>query len=296
MTPENSWKAVYRLLLWIDPTNGLVHAYESDKCQPGKHWHQRAVRVTQAVADALGVAVRDLRPTIDVLFRESMLDLTSRSGADLGAVEQLEVEDPSGLVAVVEQFLSPDQRPLAIRIAEAARKHLSIENKRKNVLGEGFEDVLSILITRVAGLPKDRMRLRARLSDLPGYRAPASRRKEKRPDVAIVESGRTRMLVSSKWSVRADREDQFADEYQFYRDHQEQARPPETVLITNEFDRARLVSAIESPRFRFDRVVHIQPELLHAAYEKDLGDLAPIMRQKKLISLAEFLGELGSVA
>ncbi len=88
--------------------------------------------------------------------------------------------------------------------------------------------------------------------------------------------------------------DQLADEYQFYIDHQVQDRTPEKVLITNEFDRARLASAVESPRFRFDRVVHIRPALLETAYGQDIGELGPIIRQRKLISLADFLKELQS--
>ena len=31
-----AWEHVYRLLLWIDPTIGLAHCYESDKCRPGR--------------------------------------------------------------------------------------------------------------------------------------------------------------------------------------------------------------------------------------------------------------------
>jgi len=44
---------------------------------------------------------------------------------------------------------------------------------------------------------------------------------------------------------------------------------------------------MESPRFRFDRIVHIQPALLVTAYGRELGELGPIIRQRKLISLAD---------
>lgn len=299
LTPGDAWRHVYRLLLWIDPTNGLVHAYESDKSQPGRHWHQRAVRVTERIADEFGVPAGRLREHIDILFRECLAELARREGSRTAREPTYEVgeeeADTTGLVAVAEQILGPDHHELAVRIADAARKHLAVENKRKNILGEGFEDVLGVLVERIANVPAERVKLRAHLSELPGYRAPTSRRKEKRPDIAIFDpKRRTELLVSSKWSVRADREDQLADEYQFYIDHQTQERAPESVLVTNEFDRARLASAVESPRFRFDRVVHIQPALLVTAYGQELGELGPIIRQHKLISLADFLKELRS--
>jgi hypothetical protein len=302
LTPEGAWVHVYRLLLWIDPTNGLVHAYESDKSQPGRYWHSRALRVTARLAEDFGVPVPQLRDHIDILFRDCLAELVRREdgrerGKLLTEAEDVEAEDPdtTGLVAVIEQIVGPEQHATAVRIADAARKHLAVENKRKNILGEGLEDVLGVLIERIAGVPASRMKLRAPLSGLPGYRAPASRRKEKRPDIAIFEGGRrTEMLISSKWSVRADREDQLADEYQFYIDHQTQDAAPEKVLITNEFDRARLASAVESPRFRFDRVVHIQPGLLATAYGDEIGELGAIIRQRKLISLGDFLKELRS--
>lgn len=66
------------------------------------------------------------------------------------------------------------------------------------------------------------------------------------------------------------------------------------MLITNEFDGARLASAVESPRSWFDRVVHIQPALRATAFGQDLGELGPINRQRKLISLADLLKELRS--
>ena len=44
------WAAVYRLLLWIDKTTGLAYCYESDKCQPGKNWHQRNLRFHESLA------------------------------------------------------------------------------------------------------------------------------------------------------------------------------------------------------------------------------------------------------
>lgn len=300
LTTDDAWQHVYRLLLWIDPTNGLVHAYESDKCQPGKHWYQRALRVTAQVSKDLGVPQATLRQALDVLFRACLSELERHEGskkAKAALADEMEADDPdpTGLVAIVGRLLPEGHDGLAPKIAEAARKYLSVENKRKNILGEGFEDVLGVLLGRVAHVPQDRMKLRARLSELPGFRTPSSKRKEKRPDISIFEEGaRTELLISTKWSVRADREDQFADEYLFYRDHLVQARPPETVLVTNEFDRARLISAVESPRFRFDRVVHVRPELLEVAYGNDLGDLSAIIRQRKLISLADFLREMTS--
>ncbi|MDQ2912905.1 MAG: hypothetical protein M3T56_06580 [Chloroflexota bacterium] len=64
--------------------------------------------------------------------------------------------------------------------------------------------------------------------------------------------------------------------------------------MTNEFDRARLASSVDSPRFRFDRVVHVHPELLATAYGTDLDDLTRIIRQRKIVSLGDFLAEVTS--
>jgi hypothetical protein len=304
-TPEpldagSAWRHVYRLLAWIDPTTGLVHVYESDKTQPGRTWHARALRATTYIAEQLGVPRTGLREAIDVLFKASIGELARRDGlrvaeASVPYASTEAEEDPSGVVALIEKHLEgAEAHSRAQAIATEVRRHIAVENKRKNIIGEGFEDVVGVLLQRVARLPPERLHFRARLSDLPGFRAPSSRRKEKRPDVAVVTPGqRTDYLISTKWSVRADREDQFADEYQFYADQLAQKSAPEKILITNEFDRARLVSAVESPRFRFDRVVHIEPALLQAAYgEGEIAELSRILRQRKLISLREFLEEM----
>ena len=66
---DEPWKAVYRLLLWTDKTTGLAHCYESDKCQPGKNWHQRNLRFHDWLANAIGSTPGDAGQDIDWLFR-----------------------------------------------------------------------------------------------------------------------------------------------------------------------------------------------------------------------------------
>src|SRR3990167_5664553 len=66
----NAWQHVYRLLLWIDPTTGLAHCYESDKSQPGRPWYQRSLAFHDWVSQALGTTPSELAGQIDWLFKK----------------------------------------------------------------------------------------------------------------------------------------------------------------------------------------------------------------------------------
>jgi hypothetical protein len=57
--------------------------------------------------------------------------------------------------------------------------------------------------------------------------------------------GDVRTLVTAKWSVRADREEQFMSDFQAYERLESAGRDFGYVLITNEFDAARLRAACE---------------------------------------------------
>src|SRR5207247_1007121 len=95
------------------------------------------------------------------------------------------------------------------RFTQRVRTHFSQENKRKNLVGEGFEDVLAFIITRLHGADRLDIQARRLLSRLPGFREPPGSGKEKRVDVSIIAPSQERTLISAKWSVRADREEQF---------------------------------------------------------------------------------------
>lgn len=75
LTADEAWRHVYRLLLWIDQTTGLAHCYESDKCQPGKHWYPRSLAFHDWVANALKASPHQLVEEVDWLFRRATLDL-----------------------------------------------------------------------------------------------------------------------------------------------------------------------------------------------------------------------------
>jgi hypothetical protein len=83
-------------------------------------------------------------------------------------------------------------------------------------------------------------------------------------------SGRT----SGPWSlpsgsVRADREKQFAADYDDYLAAESDRKPFEYVFVTNEFDPARLMRACENLAGNapmFAHVVHINTDALRATY------------------------------
>lgn len=85
ITPENAWRHVYRLLLWIDRTTALAHCYESDKAQPGRPWYQRSLAFHDWLATSLAVAPADLGDVIDWLFREAIAELTSQAATSRSA-------------------------------------------------------------------------------------------------------------------------------------------------------------------------------------------------------------------
>ena len=70
-----SWRDIYRLLLWVDQTTKLAHCYESDKCQPGKPWYGRSLAFHDWLSRALGVDPEMVEDEIDWLFRRAAKNL-----------------------------------------------------------------------------------------------------------------------------------------------------------------------------------------------------------------------------
>lgn len=70
--PDTAWQHVYRLLLWINPTIGLAHCYESDKCQPHKAWYPRSLAFHAWLSKQFGKAPQDLHEDIDRLFKAAL--------------------------------------------------------------------------------------------------------------------------------------------------------------------------------------------------------------------------------
>lgn len=288
VTPANAWIHVYRLLLWIDRTMGLAHCYESDKAQPGRPWYARSLSFHDWVSAALGTTPADLGTQIDWLFGRGterlagMLAKRAAARTALAAEQRAPYEgrgfpepgeDP-GFDALVREELGPwlsePPPPEAMRhFTQRIRVYLSQENKRKNLVGEGFEDVLAFLIQRLPGASKLKVSARPMLHSLPGFRPPPGTEKARKVDVAVLGPGTQRTLVSAKWSVRADREEQFVVDFEAYARLEDAGHDFGFVLVTNEFDAARLTAACEKRRQNaalFTSVVHVNPEGPLAAY------------------------------
>jgi hypothetical protein len=315
VSSANAWQHVYRLLLWIDRTTALAHCYESDKAQPGRPWYARSLAFHDWLSREFDVAPAALAERIDWLFREAVKDLaksviTSRSAtyerqrapyADQSFPQP--GEDPE-LAAIIREVLgswmNPD--PPARVIADLTRRiytHLSQENKRKNLVGEGFEDVIAAVLARLRFDTPPDVRTRVALHDLPGFHRPARNEKIKKVDIGLV-SGSVRTLVTAKWSIRADREEQFMSDFQTYERLESMGEDFEYVLVTNEFDAARLRAACERRRQNaplFTHVVHINPAAVDVVYRETQSEGAVVVREHiakgRLTSFETWLVQLG---
>ena len=289
--PAQAWQHVYRLLLWTDRTTGLAHCYESDKCQPGRPWYARSLAFHAWVSQALGVSAPTLGEHIDLLFRRATADLAvaavNRRGqratvADLQREPYaalglpLPGDDPE-LEMIVTDVLAPylttEPPPEVLRdLTERIQVHVGQENKRKNLVGEGFEDTLAVLLERTPGFSNTHeVFVRPWLSDLPGFHRPRGSEKPRQVDLALLRHGDgKRTLVSCKWSVRSDREEQFASDFRSYTELESAGEDFAYVLVTNEFDPARLAAACDARRQNarlFTAVVHVNPSGPAAAYD-----------------------------
>lgn len=183
-------------------------------------------------------------------------------------------------------------------LVQRVREYLAQENKRKNLLGEGFEDVLAAIISRVVDAD-NRVLRRPLLHDIGGFHVPRGGEKGKRVDLAVVDRTGERMLLSAKWSVRADREEQFLTDFAEYTRLESSGRSFRYDWFTNEFDPARLMAACDrivtnSPMF--DSVVHIAPEGLLATYgsstTRSMARIPELIDSGRIISLADWLRRL----
>lgn len=323
INPSNAWEHVYRLLLWSDPTTGLAHCYESDKSQPGKPWYARSLAFHDWVSSALGAAPADLSHEIDWLFIKACADLADamlRREARLMEVAEQQRQpygdrgfpepgaDPE-LAEIIEEALQPylaQQPPEDVwnAVTQKVRQFLAVQNKRKNLVGEGFEDVLAQVVRRACDVPEDAIRTRSLLYEIPGFNRARQGAKENKVDLAIVRPT-MRTLVTAKWSVRADREKQFPTEYDEYINAESENSKFQYVFVTNEFDPARLMRACESLHrnsLMFDHVVHINPDAVRAAYEhpstgnsratKTQERVIGYIEERRLISLEQWLTNL----
>ncbi len=317
----DAWKHVYRLLLWIDQSTGLAHCYESDKTQPGKHWYPRALAFHDWVAKTLNASPHQLANEVDWLFRRATLDLAKYVLANQARViarakEQRKPYEGKGfpepgedreLISIVQDVLGDylGQEPPEEKwreLVQRIRQYVSLENKRKNLVGEGFEDVLTSVITHAA--PKNSLDISARriLQTVPGFKNQKTGDKPNKVDVVVLRprDGK-RTLVTAKWSIRADREKQFPAEFSGYVNANSNLKPFDYVLITNEYDPARLVRACEAMAANahmFAHVVHINTDALKATYgnspEDSMKSVVDYISAGRLTNLGDWITTLNS--
>ena len=219
--------------------------------------------------------------------------------------EEMESELVLAIEAIMRREGFPEQHALEIarRIAGLSRDFFTIGNKRKNALGEGFEDLLEILLQRVAQIPADKIKLRTPVSKLSGFRrvAPSrpgeKRKREPHPDIAIVEGDITHVIATAKWSMRQDRETQFQSEYNSFQLNKIQPTELTYVLITNEFDLARLKNVAtampgSAGGYIFHNIYHICLPLLRQTHGDRFKVIEPWVGTGKLRSLSDFLVEM----
>jgi hypothetical protein len=318
--PAEAWRDVYRLLLWSDPTTGLAHCYESDKAQPGRPWYERTLAFHAWLAEQFGVGQGELPDDLDWMFRQVIKRvateeagrrerLTRRAAVQREPYDETMPEpgDDPELRQIIELLLpaEPALRPgddLVRDVLRQVRAHITSENKRKNLLGRGFEDVLIGIAMRLTGIPPESLGTQTAIEDIRGFRPPRTGDKTEKVDMWVEPSDGRRILVSAKWSVRADREKQMRGDFLTYIECNEIREPFEYVWITNEFDPARLVANAtntEGNRHLFDAVVHICPAALELVHELDAAKLPRTRAQlrdavesRRIVSLGDWLSDI----
>lgn len=307
VTEANAWEHVYRCLLWMNLGAGLAHIYDSNHMQAGRVFHSRAVRFTELLCDRWQIVRKELPDQIDYLFRGCVAEWKRRRSEI--AEEPIDEETESELISAIEAMLraegiaEPGALTVAGKIESLSRDFFTIGNKRKNALGEGFEDLLLILLQRVSNISDERLKLRTPVSKMPGFRRAAphqkgeKRKREPHPDIAVVEGEITHIITTAKWSMRQDRETQFQSEYSSYQMNKVQPTELTYALITNEFDLARLKNVASAMPggaggYIFHTIYHVCLPLLRETHGERFKELEPWVGTGKLKSLSDFLSDM----
>ena len=208
---SNAWEHVYRCLLWMNLGAGLAHIYDFNHMQAGGVFHGRAVRFTDLLCAHWKIARKELSAQIDVLFKGCVEELKRRQTDTPPEIDsETEFELISVIAALLRKEGIDDNRAAALsrQMEGLSWDFFTIGNKRKNALGEGFEDLLWILLQRVSRIPATKLKMRTPVSKMPGFRrAPPrqtgeKRKREPHPDIAIVEGDITHVITTAKWSMR----------------------------------------------------------------------------------------------
>lgn len=318
VTDDNGWEHVYRCLLWFNIGAGLAHIYDSNHMQKGGNFHSRAVRFTDFLCAHWKISRKELPGKIDILFKGCVEELKRREVLETAnADKELELEEGTKveeeiesdlLIAIQSELeaggLGDDQaKILADKIEGLSRYFFTIGNKRKNALGEGFEDLLLILLQRVSNIPEKRLALRTPVSKLPGFlKAPPpqqgeKKKREPRPDIAVVDENITHLITTAKWSMRQDRETQFQSEYSSFQMNKAQSTELRYALVTNEFDLARLRNVLvampgSAGGYIFHTVYHVSLPMLRQTHADGFKEIEPWVGTGKLKSLSDYLIEM----
>jgi hypothetical protein len=141
---------------------------------------------------------------------------------------------------------------------------------------------------------------RIALHEVPGFNRAKRGEKRNKVDVAVLRPS-MRILVTAKWSLRADREKQFTTDFNDYVSAESDRKPFEYVFVTNEFDPARLMRACEQlagNALMFTHVVHINTDAVKATYgnsdEHSMQSVLGFINTGRLISLEQWLEHLQS--
>src|SRR3989304_5427238 len=166
----NAWEHVSRCLLWMNIGAGLAHIYDSNHTQPGGVFHGRAVRCTDLLCAHWKTTRKELPGRIDILFKGCVAELKRRQAGD-----EIDSETESELISAIQAVLRGDENiaddralSLARKIEGLSRDFFTIGNKRKNALGEGFEDLLLILLRRGVRVPGAKLAIRVGGGEVPG--------------------------------------------------------------------------------------------------------------------------------
>jgi hypothetical protein len=322
-TAESAWRQIYELLLWIDPQTGVVSCSAGDAPMDDRC----ASRLHEWLAEQFGVASTALSSRLDFIFRYVRGESTLRRSyleqwPTLNAVGRCEHPERNGSgdlnevikTALRPYFLVEPPASAFTRVSTDLSEYWKQENKRKNLLGEGFEDVLAATVNAACG-GGIMARTRISIAEVAGFHALGAKDKATKVDLVIENPTWSRpALVNVKWSIRADREDQLWDDFKEYVRFDRDQRGFDHYLVTNEFDPARLNAVCdrrEANHFIFKHVVHINTDGVLAAYGPPLAAqpagkagkpprdssmelVRQQVHQNRLVSLSKWLIALGA--
>lgn len=288
LSAAQAWRAVYQFLAWLDDHSGLLHIYDSHKVRSRSSlWFTRSRIATELLCQELRLDYARLREEIDLLFKEflktaeRLQPLPPAPEFEVQLMRQLfnpprtpdELERFANLAGVLASVLRDHSTDTAVasELAYAAASYVGGQGARQNMLGEGFEDVLGLLIQSFSPPQDGALFVGQPLESVDGFhsRPPAwpKGRHIPRPDIAVSNTRRrSTFIVTLKWSLRHDRAGTFAEEADAYDAFIREGWTYRFSALTNDFDLGRLDRMAQFNRRSgqplFERLYHVCPEIL----------------------------------